>query len=78
MIRKTKFLRSERGLRTIKRWIVTKDVGALLHYHTETVYRRVKQEGLPAIRDVRRLKYDPPAIEDWLERRAESARTRAQ
>lgn len=58
-------------LRTIKRWIVTKDVGALLHCHTETVYRRVKQEGLPAVRDGRRLKYYPPAIADWLERRAE-------
>jgi len=49
-------------LRTIKRWIVTKDVGALLHCHTDTVYRRVKQEGLPAVRDGRRLKYYPPAI----------------
>ena len=49
-------------LRTIKRWIVTKDAGVLLHCHTETVYRRVKQEGLPAVRDGRRLKYYPPAI----------------
>jgi excisionase family DNA binding protein len=56
-------------LRTIRRWIVTSEVATLLHCHTETVYKRVKVEGLPAHRDGRTLKYYPPEIADWLERR---------
>jgi excisionase family DNA binding protein len=56
-------------LRTIRHWVVTKEVAALLHCHAETVYERVKIEGLPAHRDGRRLKYYPPEIADWLERR---------
>jgi excisionase family DNA binding protein len=56
-------------LRSIRHWIVTRDVAVLLHCHTETIYRRVKIEGLPAHRDGRTLKYYPPEIADWLERR---------
>lgn len=57
-------------LRSIRRWIITREVAALLHCHTETIYRRVKSEGLPAHRDGRLLKYYPPEIADWIERRA--------
>jgi hypothetical protein len=56
-------------LRSIRHWVVTREVAALLHCHAETVYKRVKIEGLPAQRDGRTLKYYPPEIADWLERR---------
>ena len=56
-------------LRTMKRWIATREVSELLHCHPETIYRRVKEEGLPAHRDGRRLKFYPPEIADWLELR---------
>jgi excisionase family DNA binding protein len=56
-------------LRTLRRWIVTKEVASLLHCHAETIYKRVKIDGLPAHRDGRTLKYYPPEIADWLEQR---------
>jgi hypothetical protein len=56
-------------LRSIRHWVVTREVAALLHCHAETIYQRVKIEGLPAHRDNRTLKYYPPEIANWLERR---------
>ena len=55
-------------LRTIRCWIVTREVADLFHRHTETIYKRVEIEGLPAHRDGRTLKFYPPEIADWLER----------
>ncbi|WP_433972683.1 helix-turn-helix domain-containing protein [Tunturiibacter lichenicola] len=58
-------------LRSIRRYITPRELAALLHWHPETVYRRIKS-GMPAHRDVdahgcgRRLKIYPPEIADWL------------
>ena len=69
-------------LRSIRRYITPSELAALLHWHQETVYRKIKS-GMPAIRDVdaqgrgRRLKIYPPEIADWLRccREALDART---
>ena len=42
-------------LRSIRHWVVTREVAVLLHCHAETIYKRVKIEGLPAHRDGRTL-----------------------
>jgi hypothetical protein len=58
-------------LRSIRRYITPRELAALLHWHSETVYRKIKS-GMPATRDVdaqgrgRRLKIYPPEIADWL------------
>jgi hypothetical protein len=58
-------------LREIRRYITPRELAAILHWHVETVYRKVK-EGMPADHDVdqfghgRRLKIYPPRIADWL------------
>jgi len=57
-------------LRSLKRWLITKEVAALLHCHTETIYRRIEHEKLPARRDGKRWKFDPAEIADWVERRS--------
>lgn len=57
-------------LRGIRRWIVTRELATLLHCHTETIYRRIETECMPAQRDGNRWKYYPPEIADWLERRS--------
>jgi hypothetical protein len=58
-------------LRSMRRYITPRELAALLHWHPETVYRKIKA-GMPANRDVdaqgrgRRLKIYPPEIADWL------------
>jgi hypothetical protein len=58
-------------LRQIRRYVTPRELAALLHWHVETVYRKVKG-GMPADRDVdqlghgRCLKIYPPEIADWL------------
>jgi hypothetical protein len=58
-------------LRSIRHYITPRELSALLHWHPETVYRKIKS-GMPADRDVdaqgrgRRLKIYPPEIADWL------------
>jgi hypothetical protein len=60
-------------LRSIRRYITPRELAALLHWHPETVYRKIKA-GMPADRDVdaqgrgRRLKIYPPQVADWLRR----------
>jgi hypothetical protein len=52
-------------LRSIRHYITPRELSALLHWHPETVYRKIKA-GMPADRDVdaqgrgRRLKIYPP------------------
>jgi len=58
-------------LRAIRRWITPKELAALLHWHQETVYRRIK-DGLPADRDGDRWKIYPPTVADWLRERREA------
>ena len=58
-------------LRGIRRYITPKELAELLHWHTETVYRKIKA-GMPADRVVdaqgrgRQLKIYPPQVADWL------------
>jgi hypothetical protein len=67
-------------LRSIRRYITPKELAALLHWHLETVYRKIKA-GMPADRDVGeegkgwRLKIYPPKIANWL-RECRDARKR--
>jgi hypothetical protein len=58
-------------LRGIRRYITPKELAELLHWHTETVYRKIKA-GMPADRVVdaqgrgRQLKIYPPQVANWL------------
>ena len=56
-------------LRGIRRWLITREVAAVLHFHTETVYRKIKHQDLPAQKDNGRLKFDPAKIAEWIEAR---------
>lgn len=68
-------------LRGIRRYITPKELAALMHWHLETVYRKVRG-GMPVDRDVdeegkgRRLKIYPPEIADWLRDCREARRSR--
>lgn len=68
-------------LRGIRRYITPKELAALMHWHLETVYRKVRG-GMPVDRDVdeegkgRRLKIYPPEIADWLRDCREAHRSR--
>lgn len=57
-------------LRKIKRWLVTKEVAVIMHWHTESVYRRIRNDGFPAHRDKHRWKFDPSKVADWIEQQA--------
>jgi hypothetical protein len=58
-------------LRGIRRYITPRELAELLHWHPETVYRKIKA-GMPADRVVdaqrrgRQLKIYPPQVADWL------------
>lgn len=54
----------EARLRSIRRYITAKELAALMHWHPETVYRRIKS-GMPVDRDGRSVKIYPPEIADW-------------
>lgn len=56
-------------LRTVRRWLDASEVAALLHYQVETVYRRIKCEGLPAHKDGKRWKFDPSEVGHWMKKR---------
>ncbi|HEX4066995.1 MAG TPA: hypothetical protein VHZ09_13320 [Acidobacteriaceae bacterium] len=68
-------------LRGIRRYISAKELAALLHWHVETLYKKVKQ-GLPVDRDIgpdgrgRTLKFYSPQVADWL-RECREVRVRA-
>jgi hypothetical protein len=55
-------------LRSIRRYITPKELAALLHWHVETIYRKIKR-GMPVDRDGRNLKIYPPRIADWFRER---------
>jgi hypothetical protein len=58
-------------LRSIRRYITPRELAALLHWHPETIYHKIKA-GMPADRlfdslgRVRQLKIYPPQIADWM------------
>jgi len=56
-------------LRRLHRWLDSAEVADLLHYKVDTVYRRIKSEGLPAHKDGRQWKFDPAEVAQWMERR---------
>jgi excisionase family DNA binding protein len=47
------------------------DVAKLLNCHAETVYRRIRYEGLPAHKDGARWKFDPAEVSHWMRKRNE-------
>ncbi len=58
-------------LRRLHRRLDSSEVAELLDYKVETVYRRIKCEGLPAHKDGTRWKFDPAEIARWIEKRDE-------
>jgi excisionase family DNA binding protein len=56
-------------LRGLHRWLDSSEVADLLHYKVETVYRRIKCEGLPAHKDGRQWKFDSAEVAQWIEKR---------
>ena len=55
-------------LRGIHRLLTAKEIAASLHMHTETLYRRIKKDNIPAKKDGRLWKFDPSEVADWYER----------
>jgi excisionase family DNA binding protein len=57
-------------LRSLHRFLTAKEVAKLLNCHTETIYKKIKHQGLPTTRDVGRWKIDPHRLADWIEKRS--------
>jgi excisionase family DNA binding protein len=57
-------------LRSIRGCIVTKELASLMRWHSETIYRLIKTEGLPVHRTGKRLKFYPPEVASWLAKRS--------
>jgi len=59
-------------LRSIRRYVTPRELAALLHWHVETLYRKIKV-GMPVDHEVnidgngRLLKLYPPKVADWLQ-----------
>lgn len=54
-------------LRSIHRLLSSGEMAAILRWHTETLYRRIKEEDFPAIKDSHRWKFDPIKVATWIE-----------
>jgi excisionase family DNA binding protein len=52
-------------LQRLHRYLAVSEVAKLLRKHPETIYRHIKEDGLPAIKDGRRWKIDSAALADW-------------
>lgn len=51
------------------RYLAVSEVAKLLRKHSETIYRHINEDGLPAIKDGRRWKIDSAALADWYRKR---------
>lgn len=54
-------------LRSIHRLLNSGEMAAILRWHTETLYRRIKSDSFPAIKDSGRWKFDPIRVATWME-----------
>lgn len=54
---------------TIHRLLNSTEMAAILGWHKETLYRRIKAESFPAIKDKGRWKFDPGKVATWIEER---------
>jgi excisionase family DNA binding protein len=52
-------------LERINCYLTVKEAAKILRKHRETIYRHIKDDGLPAIKDGRRWKIDSRALADW-------------
>ena len=56
-------------LERLPRYLAVSEVAKLLRKHSETIYRHINEDGLPAIKDGRRWKIDSAALADWYRKR---------